>query len=330
MASKMQVLMSRVFSANYKELIRMIKDDAKKSGKSFLTITADSLTCMMRYGTAINDYHLFEFWRQSPEEREKFITLTYNNKIVSTLNDISLRPVFEAKSLFADKFKNYFGRDVLQLKTCSQEMFEEFCGKHPVFFAKKDYEFGGHGVERFTIDGFKNLKDAYDKLKESGYDLLEEVLQQHPELNEFYDCLNTVRIATLLTDEGPKVVYAVFRCGNGGYVDNVGSGGFAVTVDPESGEIISDAIKQDGSYAEYHPVSKKKFRGSKIPMWDEAIAMVKEAALKCPRVRYVGWDVAFTPDKCVLIEGNYNPGYQIFQMIDKKGRKYFFEGTLDK
>ena len=41
--------------------------------------------------------------------------------------------------------------------------------------------------------------------------------------------------------------------------------------------------------------------------------MVKEAALKIPELRYIGWDIAITDNGPVLIEGNEYPSYGLIQ-----------------
>jgi hypothetical protein len=40
--------------------------------------------------------------------------------------------------------------------------------------------------------------------------------------------------------------------------------------------------------------------------------MVEEAALVLPKVRYVGWDAAITPNGPCLIEGNDYPGHVFY------------------
>ena len=47
---------------------------------------------------------------------------------------------------------------------------------------------------------------------------------------------------------------------------------------------------------------------------DEAKELVLKAAKMIPQLRYVGWDVAITPDKPVFVEGNQHPGHDILQM----------------
>ena len=41
--------------------------------------------------------------------------------------------------------------------------------------------------------------------------------------------------------------------------------------------------------------------------------MCKKAALILPEVRYIGWDIAFTKEGPVMVEGNEYPGYGLIQ-----------------
>ena len=45
----------------------------------------------------------------------------------------------------------------------------------------------------------------------------------------------------------------------------------------------------------------------------EAVEMCKKAALVVPQVGYIGWDVAITPTRPVLVEGNTLPSYDMCQ-----------------
>ena len=47
-------------------------------------------------------------------------------------------------------------------------------------------------------------------------------------------------------------------------------------------------------------------------MWREILDLLQEAARVVPSVRYVGWDVAVTPDGPLLVEGNQYPGHDIY------------------
>ena len=60
--------------------------------------------------------------------------------------------------------------------------------------------------------------------------------------------------------------------------------------------------------------------------------MCKKAALVVPQVGYVGWDVAITPERPVLVEGNTLPSYDMCQnyghIDNKTGVKPKFTAIL--
>ena len=61
---------------------------------------------------------------------------------------------------------------------------------------------------------------------------------------------------------------------------------------------------------------------------------MQKAALVYPKVAYIGWDVAITPEKPVLVEGNTLPSYDMVQnyghIDEKTGIKPRFEAILGK
>ncbi|MBY0396350.1 MAG: hypothetical protein K2X91_07755, partial [Thermoleophilia bacterium] len=44
--------------------------------------------------------------------------------------------------------------------------------------------------------------------------------------------------------------------------------------------------------------------GARLPLWGDAVALVRRAAPVFLPMRCVGWDVALTPDGPVIVEGN--------------------------
>jgi hypothetical protein len=53
-----------------------------------------------------------------------------------------------------------------------------------------------------------------------------------------------------------------------------------------------------------HPVTGAVLPGFQLPLWPEACALARRAALSFRPLLTVGWDIAFTPDGPLLIEGN--------------------------
>ena len=53
-----------------------------------------------------------------------------------------------------------------------------------------------------------------------------------------------------------------------------------------------------------HPSSGKPFVGFEVPEWNKAISLCTEMAQCVPSVKFIGWDLAYTDNGWVLIEGN--------------------------
>lgn len=81
----------------------------------------------------------------------------------------------------------------------------------------------------------------------------------------------------------------------------------------ENGKICSRVVDDVANTYEYHPMAKIKFSTVKVPYVKEAFDMALKAALLVPEVRYVGWDIAFTPNGPVIMEGNEYPSYGLVQ-----------------
>src|SRR5699024_5068176 len=186
-----------------------------------------------------------------------------------------------------------------------------------VVFAKPSRGAEGKGVTRLVVD---DIDEVIKYCKANKLDTLEEPIIQHPGMNKLYPgAINTVRMITFIKNGGVEFLGASLRIGNGGYVDNAGSGGIFASVDINTGKLDSVAFDKEGAKLESHPITDIKIKGFQIPYWAESLALCKEAALKIPYVRTVGWDVALTEEGPVLIEGNDRWSRAVWQLPKQKG-----------
>ena len=58
--------------------------------------------------------------------------------------------------------------------------------------------------------------------------------------------------------------------------------------------------------------------------------MVLEAVLVNDKVNMVGWDIAISKDGPLRIEGNRGPGFDLVQVLLKKGTKYMLDELLEE
>lgn len=313
---KVKYIMGCVAHMDYGELFRTVGKVHKITGKNSVGILADLVKCGMKYGAGFNDYLLCEFYNLTDAQRATYITRSVNNSLVALLNNREYYHFFDNKSEFYQTFAKYIGREWLDLSKASKEDFVKFMETRDQIMVKPGASSGGFGVNKVFKKDFSSVEAMYDKLKAEDIGVVEDVLQQHEIMNQMNPhAINTLRIVTILNETGPHIVYAHIRIGNSDRpVDNLHSGGMFAPIDLEKGVIQYPAYdKARHTYTE-HPRTHTKIQGFAIPYWEEAKAMCLEATQVVPQMRYVGWDVAITPNGPVFVEGNNLPGYDILQM----------------
>lgn len=311
---KIATFFRRVLSGSFKRFFRNLELVHKQSGKSRIILFFDMVYCMFAYGVGYLDYLTFGFVYIKRDKRLTFMTMNDNLDMVHRLNEREAYDVFDNKLMFSEKFGKYFKRDFCNIQN-GFDKFAAFCEGKEVFFVKKPVSFGGLGVKKIELEN-RDLKELYDELIKDGFFLAEEAITQHPQMNLLCaNSVNTIRVCTILSDNGnANVVYALVRVGNGKTdVDNISSGGMYTLLSPE-GEITHPLFcDKTVTYYERHPETGQEFIGFKMPYFNEALEMCREAAHVEPGMRYIGWDVAITPDGPVFVEGNNLPGYDMCQ-----------------
>lgn len=306
--------------ASFKKMGKAIDTVHEKSGKSKFTTFFDMLGCSMKYGAGYNDYIIFEFYKMKGWQRRTYLTRMKNQRLISGLNNEEDAKIFDQKNLFDKKFKEFLGREVIDLAEIGYPEFEKFIEGKEYFFAKPYIGESGKGIEKIKVADFASTEELYKYITdpEKNFGLIEEVIVQHPDAARIYPhSLNCLRIVTLVKDNKPHILYAVFKMGNNGhFVDNLESGGIACSFDLNKGEINGRGHTSALIMYDEHPATGIKFVGYKLPYMKEIKELVKKAALVVPNFGYVGWDVCITPDGPVIVEGNDFPAYDFPQLPD--------------
>lgn len=130
---------------------------------------------------------------------------------------------------------------------------------------------------------------------------------------------------TTAVGDNVKIIFAGARIGSGKTIaDNFHQGGQGVLVDIEKGTLLGNGIDKNLKESE-KSITNIKFDGFKIPYWEEIKKMVKEAALVNTNIHIIGWDVSISQKGPLIIEGNRGPGFDLVQVLLKKGAKYMIE-----
>ncbi len=212
----------------------------------------------------------------------------------------------------------------------------------------------GYGIDRIVIeDGnfttssgqYGPIIDLFDyfhslPFSENGY-IIQPFLKAHPAMIPIMPGpgLGTIRIITFITKNNEvNIAWAVLKIpGEKQIQDNwqKGTSGTLLSlIDLEKGSLISAMGTEKNNpllhQIEYHPVTKTKFTGFNIHLWNECIQTVKNAATKFPELLALGWDVAITETGPVIIEANWESGLDMFQILSGKGFKKEFLQYIDE
>ena len=167
---------------------------------------------------------------------------------------------------------------------------------------------GGHGIKKMAPCDYDYF---IDNLQEYPNAIVQEIVQQSAYMEKMNPgCLNTIRISSLIHDNG-KVSFpaAMFRMGvRGSIVDNVCSGGVFVGVNINSGCLKKYGYRRvKGKYVscETHPETGIRFEGYYLEGFEKVKKLIWENAKYLPKTRLIGWDFAIGFDnQPILIEIN--------------------------
>lgn len=285
-------------------------------------------------GAGMNDYFEYEFYKKRHNERKKFIVRTKRNLIARKFNASKEVIIFSDKGRFNGLFQKFVKREWIDLDTAASEKVREFLSRHKDFLIKPKTESCGIGIKVIHSNG----TDDTDKILMAyrGKKILaEEILIQEGSIHDLHpESLNTLRIVTVrLNDTDVRVMNANIRIGIDERIqDNFHQEGIAASIDVKTGIVNSAGCDMYLKRYLFHPATKEKIIGYKIPRWEEAVEMAKKAALIVPEVSYVGWDIATSCKGygTVLIEGNPDSDTDVQQMCDQIGKWPQYKELLKK
>lgn len=323
---KIKYLFKRILKLDYSNMIKIAKAVSKKTNKNLLFILFDMTKCGLKYQAGYYDYQEFEFYNLNKEQRETYLTRGKNNEIIKKFNDKAKFYIFDNKEEMYKIYNKFLKRQWMVLNENNYNDFLDFFKQNKVIIVKPIDGEGGKGIEKYEYINDEESKIVYSSLLFKKQLLVEQCIKQHPDMNKLYNkSVNTLRMFTFYKDGQAYFLQAILKVGNGGVVDNFSSGGMYTYVDDE-GTVYAEAIDQMDNKYYKHPISNETIVGFKVPMFKEAVGMVKEAAKVVPEMGYIGWDVAISEDGHVLVEGNCYPG--VFQvkpsLVEKK------EGIIPK
>lgn len=279
---------------------------------------------MINYRWDFDEFFIFHYEEYDDAKRRTFVPEFDKNVFADMVNDNRQADTFLDKWTTYQNFKDFFGRDVCNIRKASDfdsDAFLSFVNKHPSFIMKPAYGTRGAGIQVLNTTSTEDAKQILYGIYKDGVKamILEELIIQDDHLAALHkESANTLRVITIRYDDRVDVIKSYLRMGKGeSVIDNASAGGVFGVVNVKNGKIYA-ACDRLGNTFECHPDTHINLINFEIPRWNEVVDLVKRAAQVLPKVRYVGWDVAVTKDGCVLIEGN-DKGRWSFQIPLQEG-----------
>ncbi len=298
------------------------------NGISLIGTVLDMIWCNLRYGAMDSrDYLLFEFWKKSASERNKFFT---KRRYFSLLKSFDKETFCHqgGKAYLYKKYADFVKRDWILLDSnTEQTAISKFFAKHDKVLVKPMSSEQGRGIYVANGNDSLELSNVIEACKKSPI-LLEEVCNNCDELNRINSSsLNTLRVYTIVTKEGNIEIPSIsLRCGCGNtVVDNWGAGGVGYPVDLETGVVYAPGVDKKGVKHIYHPGTGIIMPGFKVPRFKEACELAKQIVRKDMKVVYAGQDIAILPDRIELIEVNFPGGHDFLQTLDQVGKNMIMQ-----
>lgn len=306
-------LLRKITNINTSRMSKHLTVIQKNTGKKRLYILFDMIINFITRGAGYTDYFRGDYINLTKKEKNTFVTTKKFYKIIDYLNNPDYTIILKDKLIFNHYFSKYLKRDYIDLHEASLEQFKMFLDRKDTVFVKPATGEGGHGIQKLSVKEIKDVKELYQKLKANDTYLVEEEIVQCRELNEINPhVVNSFRVITLYKDGKATVINNAMR------INQTADSVIGCTNDlyfslDEHGLINSNVIDDYGKVYHEHPLTHKVFSEVKIKGVKEAFKMCQEAALMLPQVRYIGWDIAFTDNGPLIVEGNEYPGYGLVQ-----------------
>lgn len=299
---------------------------AYNSGKSRIWLVADSFSAVFIYNISILEYFYFRFYEKSKNERLKWAGTGYMYEYQLLMNPMGERNMLENKITFLNHFKDLIKRFFLPISGKPDELAAvASLLKNDTGFLVLKGSLGQVGSEVEIIKcGTYTPESLIYHMRKEGYDLIEEYVIQHPDLNDLSPSgLNTIRVITQVQNDKFFILGARLRISVNSPVDNMAAGNLAAPVDLETGIVNGPAVFSDITKEQLgvHPVTGKSIIGFQVPYWSKVLELAETAARMSGGNRSIGWDIAVTPDGPELIEGNHNWCKLLWQLPVNKGLK---------
>lgn len=313
-------------NSDLQQLRKFLNYSSATSGLSKFSILIDVVRSVFTYNISFKDYFCFRFYKLPKPDRDEWAGTGFMYEYQLRMNPRESRNLLEDKISFLNHYRDLIERNYLHVSGQPDEakavaaMLKNSSG---LLVLKGSRGQIGAEVEIISCDKF-TPKSLLDYMKNKKFDLVEEFVIQHSDLNDLSPSgLNTVRVITQYYEGQIIVLGARLRISVNSPVDNMAAGNIAAPVDTDTGVVTGPGVFSDITKAPLasHPITGKLIQGFQVPHWQKVIELAVAAAKRANSNRSVGWDIAVTCTGPELIEGNHNWCKLLWQMPVNRGLK---------
>ena len=289
----------------------------------------DSFLSVFKYNISLLEYFQFGFNKLKHSDRLQWAGTGFMYEFQLLMNPKKTRDLLDDKRKFFIAYRHFISQQMFLYEDFERgeirEQWSQAILKDDAKFVFKQAAGKcGKGIAILTSKELQGV-DIRTFMKENSYDLQEEFILQHRDLEILSpSAVNTIRIFTQLdAQSNVRILGCRLRISVNSHVDNMAAGNLAASIDDKSGIVnglgyYSDITKRP---EEFHPVTKVRILGFKVPYWDKALDLSKKAALLHKQNRSIGWDIAITENGPTLIEGNHDWCKLLWQLPVQCGLK---------
>lgn len=309
-----------------------------KAAKEVNSITGENSTKLFievvyswfRYGASDEDFVTLEFYRKNSREKKRWLTSRKNNNIVRRLYNQDVISLFDNKSIFVKRFRQFIHHDYIISAESTENEIVNFIEKYKNVIVKPAGGSCGIGIYKLGADNKTAINELLQSINQGTSYVIEEMIVQHHDMAKLNSAsVNTIRVETIVDRAGiPHISNALAMMGtNDSVVNNAHHGGIMCHVDLSTGIIDGYGRNPLGEKCLFNPGSGCLLLGYQLPNWTGVLDYAKHLALVCPEARYIGWDIVILEDGYDVIEGNIHPGV-CTQACDGQGRWTFVNSKL--
>lgn len=322
MKSTLRFVKLFLFDNDRKPVFTMLSDLKKLKKENAYSDMSHYISCLMYKKDAgdvsnyLNRKNLIKIVNEIHHKNGKHQILSNKNMFRRVMHDNGL-PI--AQYLGMVKENQLIDETGLVISMKEKEMviekFNEWIKEHKTVFIKPVDSFGGKGILKIEEGSFFRLE-----MLVSGIEfIIEKGLVQHDELNKINPhCINTLRVVTVNIAGEIIIPNCFFRMGmDNSYVDNGSSGGIFLNYSIQNNSLdkVAYSLAKCGAVSYFsHPITNFIFKEKKLPYPHRIMELVTKAAQVFPDTEIIGWDIGYTNEGPVVIEGNENPDVTMTQI----------------